>query len=211
MKKLIINADDFCLSPVYNLAILELLKARNATSTSVMINRYTEQQRSDVDELIGIPDISIGLHIEFSGERDFLEELEERFDKFTEVFGQEPSHLDLHRSDFLEKGYPVLMKFCIQKGLSYRNHGFPSGSASLTTTHEAISGTSESLDSIIRSILTFKEGDSGEVLFHPGHYDAHSISSLNYEREVDVLKARLFATFCRENNIDLVSYKNLIM
>lgn len=209
MKKLIINADDFCLSPVYNLVILELLKAGVVTSTSVMINRYTEQQRSDVDELIRIPSISIGLHVEFSGGRDFLEEIEERFDKFIEVFGQEPSHLDLHKADFLEKGYPVLMRFCIQKGLPYRNHGFPSGSASLTTTHEAISGTNESLDRIIRSVLAFKEGDSGEVLFHPGRYDVRAASSLNYEREVDALKARLFVAFCRENDIDLVSYKNL--
>jgi len=50
-KNLIINADDFWMTPIYNKAILELLGEWSISSTSVMMSRMNQSQKNDVLEL----------------------------------------------------------------------------------------------------------------------------------------------------------------
>ncbi len=57
--KLIINADDFGLSPGVNEAILELGKLGTVTSTTVMTNM---PYYKDIVKLLSLKNIGIGLH-----------------------------------------------------------------------------------------------------------------------------------------------------
>lgn len=64
----------------------------------------------------------------------------------------------------------------------------------------------EKLRSFIENL---KDGESYEILFHPGMYDPDCKSSLNKERELDVKKIEEINPFLKENNIKLISYVDL--
>ncbi len=68
MKNLIINADDFGYSKVFNQKILELIEKDFVTSTSVMVECIDGEQRRQVEKLIELSNthnVSVGLHIDF--------------------------------------------------------------------------------------------------------------------------------------------------
>ena len=65
----------------------------------------------------------------------------------------------------------------------------------------------EELKSFIENL---KDGESYEILFHPGSYDPNCKSSLNKERELDVKKIEEINPFLKENNIKLISYIDLV-
>jgi hypothetical protein len=52
MKYLILNADDFGMSKVFNEVILNLIKDNKVTSTSVMVNDVTDEMNEQIDKLI---------------------------------------------------------------------------------------------------------------------------------------------------------------
>ena len=67
MKKIIINADDFGMSRVFNEIILDLLAKEFIKSTSVLVTRGLNDQLDQIERLKEImeqKDISVGLHLE---------------------------------------------------------------------------------------------------------------------------------------------------
>ena len=58
-KYLIINADDFGMSQIFNDVILDLIKRDLIRSTTVMIDRVTDNQKKQFDELITLSKIKI--------------------------------------------------------------------------------------------------------------------------------------------------------
>ncbi len=211
MKKLIINADDFGMSHKNNRVILNLIKDAIITSTTVMIDKVDEGQKGDLQELLQLEkekDIGIGLHVEFTNDSNFENDIKKQFYKFVEVFRQKPSHLDMHKPTYKENGYPVIMKFCIEQNLPFRNWDFVK-LGGVTTTREMFSGTGTWLDEIYNYVTKIKDGESAEILFHPGEYDKDSSSSLNREREIDVIKARYVTQYAKDLNIELINFKNL--
>ncbi len=208
MKRLILNADDFCLSPVFNDVIIEMINEGAVSSTSVMINRYDDAQREQVSQLKQTA-AGIGLHIEFANEENFLEQIQKQYSRFKEVFQQEPSHLDLHKSDYLESGYPVIVQFAKDNNIPFCNHSIDSVHG-ITTTKQSLGAIHNSLDKIVIWLQSFEDGDSAELVLHPGEYDPTCKTSLNYEREVDVTKARLVKRYCEENGINIISFLDLV-
>lgn len=211
MIYLIINADDFGYSKIFNAKILELIKNGLISSTSVMVNWINDEQADQVKELSELTkshNISVGLHLEFSDE-NFKPETERQYGKFLSVFGFKPSHIDLHRLTFLKEAYPIIMEFCKEKHLPCRNHkiGFVDV---VKTKNEVLSGTGKSLDELKRLIKNLKDGESYEILFHPGAYDPNCKSSLNKEREVDAKNIEEINPFLKEKNIKLISYNDLV-
>lgn len=89
MKYLIINADDFGLSSVFNEVILDLIKSGKVKSTTVMVDRITPDQDDQVSELISLSktmDLSVGLHLDFLSS-DYLAQINSQFVKFVSIFG----------------------------------------------------------------------------------------------------------------------------
>ncbi len=119
MKNLIINADDFGYSKIFNSKIIELIKNKLISSTSVMVNWINNEQNDQIKELVTLMEshnVSIGLHLEFSS-NDFQSEIEQQYKKFLNIFKFQPSHIDIHmkKSIFLKEAYPIIMKFCKNK------------------------------------------------------------------------------------------------
>jgi len=83
MISLIINADDFGMSYVFNESILELCESQKITSTSVMVSDIAITQKSQINRLINYSNnslISIGLHLNFTSP-DYLNQTSNQFSK----------------------------------------------------------------------------------------------------------------------------------
>lgn len=128
MKKLIVNADDFGLTPGVNRGILDAARAGVVTSTSVMVSAGYVQQALDALAASGVR-LGLGLHIQLNGElatfsksplftnssgflpmkewdtteeSSFLEEMRfeirSQFEAFQRLTGQKPDHIDSHHN-----------------------------------------------------------------------------------------------------------------
>ena len=210
MKYLIINADDFGYSKIFNDAILALVKNGLISSTTVMVNWITDEQTSQINELVELTkshNVSVGLHLEFSDD-DFKFEIEKQYGRFFSLFGFKPSHVDIHKSTHLKEAFPIIIDFCKEKNLPLRNHNIGAVDV-VKTQNEVLSGTKMSFEELKSIVENFKDGESYEILFHPGAYDPDSKSSLNEERKLDVKKIEEINPFLKENNIKLISYVDL--
>ncbi|MDD2785575.1 MAG: ChbG/HpnK family deacetylase [Patescibacteria group bacterium] len=210
MKYLIINADDFGYSKVFNTSILTLIKKGFITSTTAMVNRIDGGQADQIDEILALTksrNLSIGLHLELSNV-NFRYEVKIQHAKFISIFGFKPSHIDLHKFAFLDEAYPVIMEFCKANNLACRNHNIDFDGV-IKTHNQVLNGTGMNFDELKRATKNFKDGESYEIFFHPGSYDPDCKSSLNKKRELDVEKIEAINPFLKGNNIKLISYKDL--
>lgn len=213
MIKLIINADDFGYSKVFNEVILDLIEKDLVPSTSVMVDKIGDNQKEQIDRLLDLSkshNVSIGLHIEFKN-TDFLDEIKRQYDRFVEIFGFEPIHIDLHKSTYLQDGYPVIMKFCEEKNIPCKNLRNIGPITKLMTKEPTFDGTEHNLDEIKNWLKTLKDEEYAAIIFHPGKYDPECKSSLNFKRRAeDAKKVVELNNVLKEYNVQLVSYFDLI-
>lgn len=210
MKYLIINADDFGYSKLFNQKILELLERGLLTSTSVMIDWIDEVQGRQVRRLKEITkssDISVGLHTEFKNE-DFKEQIQEQFKKFTTIFGFEPHYIDIHKSTYLDNGYLAIMQFCVEKNIPCKNHNLV-GPKVMTTDGTTFKATGEDFESITRWLGSLVDNKTYLIQFHPGIYDPESKSSFNEIREVDASYIEMLPAVLKQFNIQPIDFKYL--
>lgn len=209
MKYLIINADDFGMSQVFNEVILDLIKKDQVSSTTVMINRFTEQQQNQFDELMTLAknkNLSIGLHLEFQNS-SYADEINSQVKKFQQIFSANPSHLDIHKAHSLKDSFVSVTKFCKENNLPLRNMGVYFENIKSTVT-EAFHGSVKNFEEIEKWLVTLQDEKYYEILFHPGKFDTDCKSSLNKEREQDVKHIVQLNSLLESNNIKLVSYLN---
>ncbi len=211
MKKVIVNADDFGHSKIFNEVIIGLAKNELISSTSAMVTRIDDSQSDQISELIEVAqahNIDIGLHFEFENE-DFKPEIKAQYDKFIDIFKFNPDHIDLHKSTYLQQSYPLITEFCVANNIPCRNHEIGSKNV-LTTTNKSIDGTHMSLSELKELLANLKDNESYELVFHPGKYDPDSKSSLNEARAEDTDKITEINSFFEENNIKLARRKDLV-
>ncbi|MCK5477211.1 MAG: ChbG/HpnK family deacetylase [Candidatus Aenigmarchaeota archaeon] len=210
MKFLIINADDFGYSKIFNEKILNLIESNMISSTTVMANQINQNQQSQIEKLIELAkshNISIGLHLEFSN-NSFELETKKQFDKFISIFKFKPSHIDIHRYTDFEESVPFVHEFCKQNNLPCRNHN-DDASGILTTKNEVFVGTEKSFEELQQWICNLNDNESYEVLFHPGSYDPNSKSVLNKDRKLDFENIKKINPFLLKNDIKLITYFDL--
>lgn len=183
VKYLIINADDFGYSRVFNEVILDLIKQELVRSTTVMVNRVNDSQKQQFDELVSLSktmNLSVGLHLEFS-DTNYDSQIESQYEKFEEIVGFKPSHIDIHKSHAFRGSYLQAIDFCSKKGIPCRNRGGDYGIVKTTFT-KAFFGSIKDFGKIKEWIKSFEDGKFYEIIFHPGKYDPECKSSLNKER-----------------------------
>nr|WP_299381637.1 ChbG/HpnK family deacetylase [Allomuricauda sp.] len=210
MVRLIINADDFGMSRIYNDCIIDLLDQGKITSTTVMVNRVSDSQKSQVErlkKLIKAGDISVGLHVEFTYDQH-LEQVQLQLQKFEKLFTTTPSHLDIHKEHLHTKYHPIVAEYCRSKNLPFRNHGekFP-GVA--TTTKKYFYGSIKDFEPIDSWLKGLEERQYFELVFHPGKYDPDCFSSLNKEREWDLAHIETISQRLKEYKIELGNFHHL--
>ncbi len=210
MKQLIINADDFGYSKIFNKSILDLIKKDLISSTTVMVNYISKEQKEQVQKLIFLKnnhELSIGLHLDFINS-NYEEEIKKQFEQFFKIFNFKPSHLDVHKPNNSNEEFLAVLNFCKENKLPCRNLGFNYEDIK-TTTQTYINGTDNSFEDLNSIIKNFKNKETYEILFHPGTYDKDCKSSLNKKREEDIEKIKLINPILKEEKIELVSYNNL--
>ena len=112
MKKLIINADDFGYSYIFNKSILDLLKEESIYSTTVMVNWITENQKDQIADLIQIFQhgrVSVGLHIEKVSD-NVSDDIKNQVDTFKVMFDFMPTHFDIHKPSKTEASIVHIQK-----------------------------------------------------------------------------------------------------
>ncbi len=208
MRKLIINADDYGLSEQFNKGILELIRKRIVTSTTVMVNKNFIKPK----ELLKYGNISVGLHLDLGFETS-TEEIDSQIRKFRKLFGRLPSHLDGHKYyHLLHSNFPKVLKIA-------RKHKLPVRSTCPADRKDMKRFEIKTPDQYIswhpaRKEKLFKELSSAksktiELLCHPGYFDPKAIASYNKQREAElkILRDLEFRNLIRDFN--LVSYSNV--
>ena len=209
MKKLIVNADDFGYSRVFNESILDLAEKGFITSTSVMVEWIDESQSEQIQQLIDLSDkVSVGLHMDFKS-TDFDSEIERQAEKFKQVFGFDPAHIDIHKSTYKFDGYPHIIKYSQDHQIPCKNINVEPFTKWMMK-DEIFDGTKKSFEEIEQWMSGLKDGGYYAAIFHPGKYDPESKSSFNEIRERDTENIIQMNSKLSEYEIELVNYSDFL-
>lgn len=221
MKYCVVNADDFGMSRGINRGILEAHFNGVVTSTSLAVNMPFSEEAAYLS--IDAPDLSVGLHINLTGEspdpiaalsylNNFKGELDRQFQRFYELLNRPPTHLDSHQNVHRDpRLLPLFLELSRQYQLPLREYSsvryFPSfyGYWDGETHLEQIS-----VESLVQMLETeFKKGYT-ELSCHPGYIDPNFQSFYAIERETELrtlcdprIKQKIL-----ELNIELINFRD---
>jgi chitin disaccharide deacetylase len=221
MRLLIVNADDFGMSPGVSAGILEAHANGIVTSTSMLVNTPFSQAAAVAAS--EHPDLSVGLHACLTHEsgawainpydtESCRTELVRQFEDFTELMQRPPTHLDshhhVHRDPRMRPLFSELAQahsLILRENTSVRFLGSFYGQWDDTAHPEQIS--TESLMSMVELL----EPGVTELSCHPGRVDSELRSPYRQEREIEL------ATLCApevpqklaENGIELIGFNSV--
>jgi chitin disaccharide deacetylase len=222
VKFLIINADDFGYGAAVNRGIAEAADKGVVTSVGLMVN--TPGTAEAVAMARGRPQLSMGLHVNFTNEAQRLVEfddppqcraaLREQFDRFCDLVGSKPTHLDSHQHVHRRRPcHPSFLELAQEHGIHLRDQApvvFKGGfygqweygvSDSNRVSYEA-------LEKILRNEL-----DAGiyELACHPGYFDpvVHYVYHKDREQELQTLVDPRTMALLDELGVRRVNYRQL--
>lgn len=217
----ICNADDFGATRGVNRGVLEAHRAGVLTSASLMVNQPGSVDAADLASRH--PDLSVGLHVNFTNEGDPVVDVENteacrlelirQISAFHVLMGQTPTHLDahhnLHRRANLE---PLFVEAAHRLGVPLREHSPVRYFSSFYAVWDDGETHPEhvTVESLLSMVAAFGPGIT-ELSCHPGHVDADLHSSYAYQRELELatlLDPRVAEGFERLD-VRLVSYRDL--
>jgi len=221
MKKLIITADDFGNSSIYNAKILEFIEKGFVTATSVMLKKNLADQPDQAEHLAKFRkslDIAIGLHFDLnnkSGEmthEQITEEIKSQYDDFIKYIGLEPDYIDKHKDIYTDTEAKAMVDFANSKGMAVRNTR--SGMMKpykdmIKMPDQVFMCTFTPHEDTIDFINNLEDGISYELISHPGEYDPNSTSTLNADREKDCEILTKIQDIIKEKNIQLINHNDL--
>jgi chitin disaccharide deacetylase len=196
MRGMIVNADDFGLSPGVNRGIAQAHRNGVVTSTSLLVDTPFSAHAAALGS--EMPALSIGLHVDLSTVIAGAEgarvaaicaaELERQIRRFHSLTGRWPTHLDSHRNvhrredlvdSFLQVGRSYGLRVREHSGVTYVSafYGQWGGSTHL----EQIS-----VEGLERVLRTCSDHRLVELACHPGYLDDALRSSYRTEREVEL-------------------------
>ncbi|WP_336998118.1 chitin disaccharide deacetylase [Leclercia sp. M50] len=146
---LIVNADDFGLSKGQNYGIVEACRHGVVTSTTAMVNGEAIEHAAALSR--DLPDLGVGMHFvltlgmpltampgltregvlgkwiwEMAEEgtlplEEIARELDCQFNRFVDLFGREPTHIDSHHHvHMIPAIFPLVAEFARRKGVALR-------------------------------------------------------------------------------------------
>jgi len=212
MKKLIINADDFWMSSVFNKEIISLASDNKISSVSVMMKRGLENQNEDLQtlkEACNKKNISIWLHLDFKeAETDYKDDINNQIDKFKSLFGFSPNHIDIHKDSPSEKCTQEIIEFCDSLNIPFRNR-WEKELAKKHTDWLRYVASKKTEKEIDERLSLLDDNKNYEIVFHPWKYDINSTSSLNKERENDVKMIIHINNLLEVMWIKIISFKDI--
>lgn len=233
MKRLIINADDFGLSEGVNRGIINCFQEGILTSTSIMVNQpclkhayklWKENRGLAVGlhltldrgkALTGISSLtdSEGNFLEMSQlidlgkESDFRREIKAQLEKYNDVFGCDPSHIDSHNHIHLYNPTVLraLKNIASEFGLKYRRQ---------KNLLDKFSDEGTTLERLIALLNEKKYEDIEyiELLTRPSYIDKKLLENSDYtesrEKEMKILISPEFKSFVKDRFI-LQTYRDI--
>ena len=221
-KYLIVNGDDFGQAPGVTAGIVEAHVKGILTSTSMLV---TTSFSGDAARLAGdYPGLSVGLHLCLTDEREHLTfdpedgracrtELRRQLDRFLDLIGAPPTHLDSHHNVHRDSRLlPIFLELAEEHSLPMREHSparyFPSfyGQWDGGTHPEQIS-----VDTLARMLRTEVGEGVTELSCHPGYTDRHLESIYAGEREIELrtLCAPSIRALLSKLGIVLIGFRDL--
>ncbi len=222
MKFLIFNADDFGYSRGINRGIAEAHTRGVLTSTGLIVNTGATEEA--VRMAADLPNLSIGLHVNFTNEAQRLvefddpqichDELHRQFDKFVDLMGRLPTHIDSHQHVHRHPDRaPFFQSLAEKHGLPLRDYcdvfsvgGFYAQWEYGVSNPEYVSF--EVLERILRNEIPHGVTELG---CHPGYFDPDFECVYHRDREYEM------ATLCdprvrevmADEQIQLIGYADV--
>ena len=222
MKFLIINAEDFGYGQGINRGIIELVDRGVITSAGLMVNTpgTVEAVRLAAER----PTLALGLHVNFTNEGTPLfnfddpeicrRELRRQFDRFRDLTGRLPTHIDshqhVHRRPACRHSFRELAE----------EHGLPLRERPPVTykggfygqwVYQVSDPSRVSFDALTEILSTELSYGVYELAVHPGYYDpaADYVYHRDREWELRTLGDARLAGLLEELDLRLVSYHEL--
>jgi predicted glycoside hydrolase/deacetylase ChbG (UPF0249 family) len=222
VKYLIVNADDFGYGAAVNRGIAEAADRGVVTSAGLMVN--TPGTREAVRLAAARPQLSLGLHANFTNEAQRLvefdqpdvcrAELRRQLDVFCGLVGRLPTHLDSHQHIHRRRPcQPSFRDLAGELGIPLRDQppvtfkgGFYGQWEYGVFDPEKVSF--EALERILRRELT---AGVYEMSCHPGYYDPtlEAVYHREREHELATLTDPRLPRVLEEEGLALISYRDL--
>jgi predicted glycoside hydrolase/deacetylase ChbG (UPF0249 family) len=213
MKWLIVNGDDFGMTPGVNLGIVEAHRLGILTSASLLVNRPASEAAAALAR--ECPALSVGLHLELSADAHERvdAQIERQVARFVELVLGLPTHIDAHHNVHHD---PRLLPAVLARGqrtmIPVRGHSeirhvsrfYGQWGGEIHLEQIGVETLVRVLDEDVRDGVT-------ELGCHPGHVEPGFPSSYAAEREVEL------TTLCDERvrqailerEIELIGFREL--
>jgi predicted glycoside hydrolase/deacetylase ChbG (UPF0249 family) len=205
-RSLIVNADDFGLTPGVNAGVARAHEDGILTSASLMVRWPAAQEAADY--AAGAPDLGVGLHVDL-GEWEFRDgkwvqlyhvvdttdaaaveqEIRAQLDAFTRLTGRAPTHIDSHQHVHKHEPEPVFRRLAAQLGLPLRDYtpGVNNVNFYGRTKRGAMLGAGVSVERLLEIVTSLSPGIT-EIGCHPGiDGDTGSVYDVERQQEVEIL------------------------
>ncbi|WP_281638011.1 ChbG/HpnK family deacetylase [Flavobacterium marginilacus] len=209
MLKLILTSDDFGLSRIYNEQMLKMLQLNLLSSVSVMVDRVSEDQASQIERLqrlYSTQHFTLGLHLEIDDNVD-IKKYQRQWGNFVKIFGITPDYIDIHKGQLYPTKINSIAEFCLQKKVNFRK--YIENTVNVKSPKESFIASYSEWDDIKERLNTLDTNSIYELVFHIGIFDPTSKSSLNKERELDIQKLKLIHQYLVNKNISVANYKDI--
>jgi predicted glycoside hydrolase/deacetylase ChbG (UPF0249 family) len=222
MKLLIVNADDFGYGRAINRGIVQAHRAGIVTSASLMVN--TPATEEAVDLATTLPRLSLGLHVNFTNEAQRLIpfedpdttrwEMRRQFDRFVDLTGRLPTHLDAHQHVHrTNECREIFRSLAAEHGLPLRDEAPVTYKGGFYGQWEyGVSDPSKVSFEALSGILSHEIGDGiYELGVHPGYRDpdVHYVYDGDREQELRALTDPRVPVLLAQLDIRLINYHAL--
>lgn len=213
-KLLVVTADDFGISHGVNRGIVQAHREGILTSTSLMVNRPAGAAAAALAR--ACPALSLGLHLELDavGAGDVAAAIERQLDRFSELVGAPPTHLDSHHD---VHRHPRILPHVRDWGerMAVPVRGY-SGVRHLSKFYGQWGGETHleqiSVDGLLRLLDAELSSGVTELTCHAGYVDDELVSSYAIEREAELrtlCDPRLRQSLA-ERSIRLVGFRDVL-
>jgi predicted glycoside hydrolase/deacetylase ChbG (UPF0249 family) len=213
-KRLIVNGDDFGISPGVNAGLIRAHREGVLSSASMMVDTPYSAEAA----LLGAehPALGLGLHVVIdsrAGPADAEAEVERQLERFVELAGRLPTHIDSHRNVHRsERLLPAFRAVARHHRLPLRGYcdvvqiSCFYGQWNGETHAEQISPAS-----LVRLLAAAVGEGVSELCCHPGYVDEHLVSSYALERQTELatLCDPLVADALDEEGIRLATFREV--
>jgi len=192
-RLLVINADDFGLSPGVSDGIIEAHTRGVVTSTSLMVNRPGAAYAAQL--AAGHPALSVGIHFEDDHESDLDAPAQARaafaaqLASFRELTGQDPTHIDSHHHVHLDAGSAAVFgELAAELGVPLRRDGQVSyvGDFWARDADERLDLAFVSRGHLVELIRSTVDAGWTEIACHPARLTGDFTSSYHDERRSEL-------------------------